>query len=88
MRDFIVILRSGVRFTVRARRIVPAHPHLALVLSDAPDGGASGPGDAVALFDQHEVLAILSRAHLVSEEQGQRAAEPHVVGSDDSAIPF
>jgi len=87
MREFIVILRSGIRYTVKAQRIVAAHPHLALVLSAAPYVGEPGTGDTVALFDQGAVLAVLSREHLVSEEKGESIAAPHVV-QDDSMIPF
>jgi hypothetical protein len=87
MREFVVILRSGVRYTVKAQRIVSAHPYIALVLSTAPYVGEPSADDAVALFDRDQVLAVLSREHLVSEEKGESVAAPHVVGVGD-AIPF
>ena len=89
MREFVVILRSGVRYTVKADRVVTDAPYVFLMLSPAPAIGAPDFHDAVAVFDQREVLAVLSREHLVAEEQGEPIAGPHVVDEvDHSNIPF
>lgn len=82
MREFVVVLRSGVRYTVRAERIVWEPPYLALVLSREPHGG-----DTVAMFTQHEVAAVFAREHLVSEERGEPITNSNNLGNDDS-IPF
>lgn len=80
MREFVVTLRCGLKFVVRADRVVLLdRQFLALVVGDAD-------GDTVALFDRAQVAATVARDHLVSEERTDpipgRGADP----TDD--IPF
>jgi hypothetical protein len=112
MREFIVILRSGVRFVVKADRVFSDNVTVTFVVLFAPAlvapvvvGSPLGtewpkaaaqrtfsqqlapvdPGvaETVAVFNQQEVVAVLSREHLVSE-----AARGNDVRGSDDAIPF
>lgn len=83
MREFVVTLRSGHRVTVRAaHRVILTHDHQFVTFTDE----VPTPDDPVpvALFNRDEVVSVVSRDHLVSEE---KVAPSHVVGGDDG-IPF
>jgi hypothetical protein len=84
VREFVVTLRSGRRYVVRADRVaLPDHDTLTLMVEPAPAVG--GPGEnAVAVFDRRQVVSVIAADHLVSEVD-----EPDVVAADpDSDIPF
>ncbi|HYH66286.1 MAG TPA: hypothetical protein VD866_16460 [Urbifossiella sp.] len=84
MLEFVVTLRTGKRYVVRADRVsLPDHDTLSLIVEPAPAIG--GPGDtAVAVFDRRIVTSVIAADHLVSE-----ADEPEVVSIDpDADIPF
>jgi len=84
--EFIVTLRSGLRLTVKADRMVIADQQsLALVLG-RPVVGEDPLANAVALFERGQVALVVAREHLVSEEKGEPM--PYVIGRDDSGIPF
>lgn len=83
MLAFIVTLRGGRRYTVQADELrVGADGALELVA--AGTGAAPGPR-VVALFDRNDVVSVVSREHLISEEPGEAA--PHTVSRLDP-IPF
>lgn len=84
MREFMVTLHSGKKYTVRADRLAFLdHETLGLVVDAAPAIG--GPGDTtVAMFDRRQVIVAVAADHLVIE-----ADVPDVVAADpNSDIPF
>lgn len=84
MREFVVTLHTGKKYTVRADRLsMPDHETLGLVVEAAPAIG--GPGElTVAMFDRRQVIAVIAADHLVGE-----ADVPDVVAADPNAdIPF
>ena len=102
MREFIVLLRSGVRYTVKADRVCvcdrmfmtfvvdPIHRRTEIAgESDGEEIGDAeiGTGDIVALFEPQQVFVVLSREHLVAEEKGEPILGPHIIGGGDP-IPF
>jgi hypothetical protein len=90
MRQFTVTLRSGHRVTVQADRVVRHDAqYIALILERPPSISDPSPqGDPVALFDSSEVVSVVSREHLISEEKGDPIEPSHVVRDDGSSIPF
>ena len=89
MREFVVTLRNGKRFTVRADRVKRESDNLAMVVAPPPTIGDLDPFEGVvALFDRRQVAVVIVRDHLVSEEQVD-AIDPHYVADDPgSDIPF
>jgi hypothetical protein len=84
VREFVVTLRTGRRYTVRADRVgLPDHDTLTLVVEPAPTIG--GPGEnTVAVFDRRLVVSVIAADSLVAE-----ADVPDVVATDPGAdIPF
>ena len=84
MREFVVTLHSGKKYTVRADRVALIDPvTLALVVDPPPALG--GPADnPVAVFDRNAVTCVIAADHLVGE-----ADDPAVVALDPNAdIPF
>lgn len=81
MREFVVSLRTGKRYTVRADRVMlPDQDTLTLVVEPVPAIG--GPGESVvAVFDRREVVCVVAADHLVNE-----ADDPDVVAVN--SIPF
>ena len=84
MREFVVTLRTGKRYTVRADRVgLPDHDTLTLVVEPAPSIGAPTE-NAVAVFDRRLVVSAVAADHLIAE-----ADEPDVVAGDPASdIPF
>ncbi|HEY3788697.1 MAG TPA: hypothetical protein VGL71_07575 [Urbifossiella sp.] len=87
MHEFVVALRNGLRFTVKAHRVLVAEGYLALI----DDGAAGSPiGDpfagAVGLFAKGEVALVFSKGHLLSEEKGDPIDANYVSAQSD--IPF
>jgi hypothetical protein len=86
MREFVVTLRCGVKFVVKAERVVLLdRQFLALVVS-RPDADAA-EGETVALFDRGQVAAVVARDHLVSEERCEPLAG-RFADEDVDPIPF
>jgi hypothetical protein len=86
MREFVVTLRCGLKFVVKAERVVLLdRQFLALVVNR--DGDTDGNGETVALFDRAQVAAVVARDHLVSEERCDPIAGRFGDVVDD-AIPF
>lgn len=86
MREFVVTLRCGVRFVVKAGRVVLLDRQFLALVVDRPD--SSDPnGDTVALFDRNQVAAVVAREHLVSEERCDPIGERFAAAADDG-IPF
>jgi len=82
MLGFIVTLRNGRRYTIRAESVRPTSDGvIELLASPEPDGEKV----VVAVFDRCDVLSVISREHLVSEEPGEPL--PQIVRHGD-AIPF
>ncbi len=86
MREFMITLRSGKRYTVKADRVVHNTRDLLLVNDRAgTDSKPDTEGDIIALFAREQVTMIVDRAQLVSEEK----CDAFVVGTDDDCpIPF
>lgn len=103
MREFLVIMRGGTRFVVKADRVLSDEVYVRFVVLFAPpvvepvvvgsplgtewpkkapqalsqsDPVDPGVGAAVAVFNRQEVVAVLSKEHLVSEGAPARAADP------------
>ena len=83
MREFVVTLRCGVKFVVKAEQVILLdRQFLALIVRrDGEDN------DTVALFDRGQVAAVVARDHLVSEERGE-PLDGRFVGEVDDPIPF
>jgi hypothetical protein len=91
MREFVVTLRSGLRITVRAHRMdLLASGHLALVVDQEREiGDFQSLSGAVALFEGHQVLNVISKEHLVAEERYDPGTDPDVIASPPGdEIPF
>lgn len=88
MREFVVTLRCGLKFVVKADRVTMLdRQFLALVVNSTGGEEEQVSGETVALFERGQVVAVVAKDHLVSEEQ----AEPipyrgGLDGGDD--IPF
>ncbi|HSQ55599.1 MAG TPA: hypothetical protein VLM40_07620 [Gemmata sp.] len=89
MREFVVTLRCGKRYTVKADRLRREDGHLMLVASQSSAIGDLDPFHGViALFDERQVAVVIARDHLIAEEEGS-PVDPHYVASDgESNIPF
>jgi hypothetical protein len=87
MREFIVTLRSGLRYTIKAERVARDGRYIALVVS--PPALGSDPFDGVvALFEQSQVAVVVARDNLVAEDKGD-PVDPHYVADDaDTDVPF
>jgi len=85
MQEYVVTLRNGLRFTVRANRVFVADGYVALIDDAAVQGSTVAFDGAVGLFDEREVAVVFSKGHLISQEKGDPIDPQHVVGSD---IPF
>jgi hypothetical protein len=89
MLAFIVVLRSGHRYTVRAEELRSNENgifELLAVPATAPD--STRGKQVVAVFDRNDVVSVVAREHLVaSEEPGEGGARPHVIAKSDP-IPF
>ncbi len=91
MREYVVTLRSGLRITVRADRVVLRDSqYVELAVSQEPSiGNFDAGGGTVALFDRGQLVTIVAREHLVGEVQGEPVEGPDVVlPADSSDIPF
>jgi hypothetical protein len=84
---FIVTLRSGRRYTLKAEEIRFNNGGCIEFWAFPPSSEADPyPGkQIVGLFALHEVVAVVAKENLVAEEQGELS--PHVVNGDDQ-IPF
>jgi hypothetical protein len=89
MHEFVVTLRCGLKFVVKADRVALLdRQFLALVLT-IPGGDGDPPtnGETVALFERAQVAAVIARDHLVSEERCDPIPGAYEMdGRDD--IPF
>jgi hypothetical protein len=81
MLAYIVTLRNGRRYTIRADE-VRANPDGVIELLTSTGAGGKA---VVAVFDRSDVLTVIAREHLVAEEPGEPL--PQIVHRDD-AIPF
>ena len=90
MREFVVTLRSGHRYTVKAERFRCEAGHALFVATpEAAIGDLDPFAGVVALFDLREVAVVVARDHLVSQEQGEPIGAEYTVDSQpDSDIPF
>ena len=89
MREFVVTLRCGVRFVVKASRVVLVdRQFLALVADRADANGDDATADTVALFDRSQVAAVVAKENLVSEERCDPIGERFANAGADDPIPF
>jgi len=87
MREFVVTLRCGLKFVVRADRVVLLdRQFLALVVALPADSDDEANGETVALFERAQVAAVVAKDHLVSEERCDPI--PSRVGEMTDDIPF
>jgi hypothetical protein len=88
MQEFVVVLRNGLRFTVKAHRVIATEgTYIALVDDSAIAAGSADPlAGAVGLFTRDEVALVFSKGHLLGEEKGEPINPQYVVGGQD--IPF
>jgi hypothetical protein len=90
MREYVVTLRCGLKFVVKADRVVRLdHQYLALVVDRPPTiGDADGVGDIVAMFERNQAAVIVARNHLVSEEKCDPIGPESDTDARHSDIPF
>ncbi|HEX4610021.1 MAG TPA: hypothetical protein VH092_17645 [Urbifossiella sp.] len=93
MREFVVTLRNGRRYTIRADRAAFLDGQtLGLVVQPNPaPGGPEAIDQAVAVFDRRLVASVIAADHLVSEGKAETIDPPWLVqrdGDPDSDIPF
>jgi hypothetical protein len=89
VREFLVTLRSGRRYTVRADQMTLIDGQYLGFIADAGRSLGGNPIDAaVGVFERGLVATVVAKDHLVAEEQGEPIAPSYVVGGDDSNIPF
>lgn len=85
MLTFVVTLRSGRRYTLKAEEVRCNADCLELWGYPPSSEAAPYPGkQVVGLFAMHDVVAVVAKESLLAEEQVEPA--PHVVGGE--AIPF
>lgn len=90
MPEYLVVLRSGQRFTVRADRFRFESGYLTFTVNPPPSIANNDPfAGVVGLFEKKQVVLVVTREHLVAEEKGEPIPGPHMVGAtDDDPIPF
>jgi hypothetical protein len=90
MREFVVTLRCGLKFVVKADKVVLLDRQFLSLVVTHP-GSSGEPEDAidetVALFERGQVAAVVARDHLVSEERCDPIPGRYVA-DDGSDIPF
>jgi hypothetical protein len=87
MSEFVVTLRCGVKFVVKAERIVLLDRQFLALVVNRPD--ADDPnGETVALFDRGQVAAVVARDRLVSEERCEPLVSRYSDANGDDPIPF
>jgi hypothetical protein len=85
VREFVVSLRTGKKYTVRADRVTrPDHGAVALVVEPPPTIGGGGE-TTVAFFDRGEVVSVIAADHLVAEAD---VPDTPAVLDPNSDIPF
>jgi len=90
MHEFVVTLRCGLKFVVKADRVVLLDRQFLALVMTLP-GGDNEPdtaGETVALFERAQVAAVVAKAHLVSEERCEPIAGPYGADPRDADIPF
>lgn len=90
MREFIVTLRCGIRYTVKADRVQHENGYVSLVVARVPTVGDPHPeSEVIALFERSQVAVVVARENLVSEEKTEPMKLPYFVAADrDSDVPF
>jgi hypothetical protein len=87
MREFVVTLRCGLKFVVKADRVVLLDRQFLALVVALPDDGDEPNEETVALFERAQVAAVVAKDHLVSEERCDPI--PNRIGEMvDGDIPF
>jgi len=87
MREFVVTLRCGLKFVVKADRVVLLDRQFLALVVALPGDGDEPNGETVALFERAQVAAVVAKDHLVSEERCDPI--PNRIGEMvDGDIPF
>lgn len=84
MREFVVTLRCGLKFVVKADRVILLDRQFLALVTNRDDGEAEPSGETVGMFDRGQVTAVIARDHLISEEQ----TEPIPARNAGDDIPF
>jgi len=86
---FIVTMRSGHRFTIRAEELRPNSDGYYELLAALPNGDdPRATKQVVAVFDRGAVLSVVARECLIAvEEPGENGTRAHVIAKTDP-IPF
>lgn len=84
MREFVVTLRCGLKFVVKADRVILLDRQFLALVTSRDDGEAEPSGETVGMFDRGQVTAVVARDHLISEEQ----TEPIPARNAGDDIPF
>jgi hypothetical protein len=88
MLAYVVALRTGRKYTIHADEVRYSSDRYVELLASVTPATPANPTPAkhvVAVFDANEILAMISRDHLISEEAGDGVVAPISVGD---AIPF
>jgi len=90
MREFVVTLRCGKRYTVKAEQFRFESGYLAFLVTPLGSVASNDPfAGVIGLIEQSQVITLVDREHLVSEEKCDSISGHYVVGSaDDCPIPF
>lgn len=87
MHQFVVAFRNGLRFTIKADRLLVADGYLALIDDSAIPAVTADPfAGAIGLFTKNEVAVVFTQEHLVSEEKGEPIDPDYVIRQSD--VPF
>jgi len=86
MREFVVTLRCGLKFVVKADRVVLLDRQFLALVVALPNDGDEANGETVALFERAQVAAVVAKDHLVSEERCDLITSR--VGEMTDDIPF
>ena len=84
MREFVVTLRCGLKFVVKADRVSITDRQFLALLVTLPDGPDL---ETAALFDRAQVFAVVAKDLLVSEVQSEPLAG-YITRGDGDDIPF
>lgn len=89
MLAFIVHMRSGHRYTIRAEELRQNSDGLYEFIAAPPASAddATPAKQVVAVFDRSDVFSVVARECLIAAEEPNEGARPHVIAKSD-AIPF
>ncbi len=89
MLAYIITMRSGHRYTVRAEELRQNSDNFFEFVA-SPPATADVPEPAkqvIAVFDRNDVFSVVAREFLIAAEEPNEGARPHMIAKTDP-IPF